>query len=422
MGKAGVRNIRILAGVVGDVTGDSPIVVDYCSGYEINCIISDGETDDAVYRATANSRNDNSRAMRHDFGPPNHKEGLNLQRPALYLNPNPLMDGMRWGCDNATLGHTSIAAETTIVRSGPSSLKITAVNTGTSNLTQLEFNDPWVARICAKGTGFTVGAWVWVPDTPGMSADDPRTTEDTKACTFGGATTVVTAVGHVFEINDPVRFTSTTALPVELTIGTTYYVVATVATDVFAVSATIGGAAITFTDNGTGTHTVVPIRYGPRVGLRTADAGTTTDTVVSSPTARRNRWNFMHAYQIPQTDGIELQVLLYPNQSSEVVPASGEVYMVVDELYVAEGDCWERMMEGHVERSSDCSGTFYGGIMNIRTTQAIAGTIIADTTQIFKDGDTIYYSDVAAAGVPGVVCTTPGAGGTAVFSNMAALA
>jgi hypothetical protein len=68
------------------------------------------------------------------------------------------------------------------------------------------------------------------------------------------------------------------------------------------------------------------------------------------------------------------------------------------------------------------SGLMIGGKMDMRMTAARAATIIADTKLQFSVGDIIWYTDATAGGVPGIYCTTGGAGGTAVFRNMAPLA
>lgn len=56
-----------------------------------------------------------------------------------------------------------------------------------------------------------------------------------------------------------------------------------------------------------------------------------------------------------------------------------------------------------------------------RTTSA-AATLAADTTYTFRVGDVIRYTDPAASGNVGQICTTAGAGGTAVFKTFGAIA
>lgn len=72
---------------------------------------------------------------------------------------------------------------------------------------------------------------------------------------------VFTWTGHPLELYDPVRFSTTGALPTGITAGTVYYV-QSVTTNTFTVSATAGGAAITTTGTQSGTHTCVRARFG----------------------------------------------------------------------------------------------------------------------------------------------------------------
>jgi len=65
---------------------------------------------------------------------------------------------------------------------------------------------------------------------------------------------LVTWEGHGFVAGQPVIFETEGELPTGLTAGTTYYVVAPVTTDTFAVSATLGGAGVETTGAGSGTH------------------------------------------------------------------------------------------------------------------------------------------------------------------------
>ena len=76
-----------------------------------------------------------------------------------------------------------------------------------------------------------------------------------KTVTATNATNLLTANGHGLSNNDRVILTTSASdLPNGLT-ETAYYVVSST-TNTFQVAATSGGAAITFSDNGTGTHTV----------------------------------------------------------------------------------------------------------------------------------------------------------------------
>lgn len=68
---------------------------------------------------------------------------------------------------------------------------------------------------------------------------------------------VVNYTAHGFVANDPVAFSTTSALPTGLTVGTVYYVLSTGLTaDAFRVSLTPGGSAINTSGAGSGTHSV----------------------------------------------------------------------------------------------------------------------------------------------------------------------
>lgn len=74
---------------------------------------------------------------------------------------------------------------------------------------------------------------------------------------------VVNWTAHGRSVNDPIRFTTTGALPTGLVVGTTYYVIsAGLATDSFRLAATPGGAAINFTGATSGVHTGIHAPWG----------------------------------------------------------------------------------------------------------------------------------------------------------------
>ena len=195
---------------------------------------------------------------------------------------------------------------------------------GGNNLYRLYFRDAWVARIAARGTGFTVGAWVWIPDTAGMGSGDS---------------------------------------------GTIYY---------------------------------------PALTASTIDGSANADTQVATTYRRRGAWNFLHLYQVPQTDATELRVSLVANLTTNEAPGDSSVYIVVDEMYIAEGDCWEHIAEGRVIHSAECSGHVEGGKITLHVTTARAAAMIADTIQTFQIGDQFIYTDSAAGGVNGKKLTSAG--------------
>jgi hypothetical protein len=81
-------------------------------------------------------------------------------------------------------------------------------------------------------------------------------TQQVTTFTVVTATDVFTsASAHGLQVNDMVRFTSTTTLPAPLVAGTDYYVKTVPSTTTFTISATKGGATLDITTTGTGTHT-----------------------------------------------------------------------------------------------------------------------------------------------------------------------
>lgn len=68
---------------------------------------------------------------------------------------------------------------------------------------------------------------------------------------------VVTRVAHGFASGQPIKFSTTGALPTGITAGTTYFVIAAgLAADTFEFSATVGGSAVNTSGSQSGTHWV----------------------------------------------------------------------------------------------------------------------------------------------------------------------
>ena len=80
-----------------------------------------------------------------------------------------------------------------------------------------------------------------------------KTESDTYEVTFTNATNVVDRVGHGLANDTSIRFSTDGTLPAEIRDDQFYWVINTAA-DTFQISNTEGGAAHTFTDDGTGTH------------------------------------------------------------------------------------------------------------------------------------------------------------------------
>lgn len=133
---------------------------------------------------------------------------------------------------------------------------------------------------------------------------------------------------------------------------------------------------------------------------------------------KAGEWNFFVSAPLTvQADATRLSINIYVNQSSATV--DGSEFVVVDSILLTESTTpMERMINDDLIDSPMIDCTFNGGCMVYR-----ADAVPTDTRQTFGTGDRVAKITPAAGGSPGWVCTTGGAGGTAVFkaeSNLAA--
>lgn len=83
----------------------------------------------------------------------------------------------------------------------------------------------------------------------------------TMTATIANATDIWTSTAHGMAVGQKVRLTNSGgALPAGFATHTDYFVIAgNLAANTFQLSATLGGASVNATDNGTGTHTINPV-------------------------------------------------------------------------------------------------------------------------------------------------------------------
>lgn len=116
-----------------------------------------------------------------------------------------------------------------------------------------------------------VGAFTFVATQHvGFTTPSPRTT------TFTNATNLVNDTAHPYSNGDPVTFnpaTGTDSLPTGLTAQTKYYVVNANVND-YQVSLTVGGSAVTFSDDGSGTLYSYALLKEDMTNLATLEAST----------------------------------------------------------------------------------------------------------------------------------------------------
>jgi hypothetical protein len=127
----------------------------------------------------------------------------------------------------------------------------------------------------------------------------------------------------------------------------------------------------------------------------------------------RNAWNFLTASVTIQSDVTEIYVYLQVNESATV--ASGNEYLVYDCISIVEDRCSliDQQNGNYVDSTSLPS------FVNNRI--ELVYTPSANANIVYEVGDKYWNRTVAAAGTPGKICTTGGAGDVAVWSNMASL-
>lgn len=79
-----------------------------------------------------------------------------------------------------------------------------------------------------------------------------------KTFTAANATDILTSNAHGLSNGQKVRVSSAGTLPAGLSVGTDYFVIAAAA-NTLQLSATLGGAAVNFTTDGTGVHSLQPV-------------------------------------------------------------------------------------------------------------------------------------------------------------------
>ncbi len=152
----------------------------------------------------------------------------------------------------------------------------------------------------------------------------------------------------------------------------------------------------------------------PDIFLRSSNGVSNVDSGSVLNSSVNNAWNYMYATVTVQADATLIQARLYTNNSVSVAVSE---YLVFDSVSVVNAKFpLDRQMRGEYTDHHTIP-QFLGGLMRIVDT-----AVPADTQQTYAVGDQWWNSAVAAAGSPGSICTTGGAGGTAVWKAMAAVA
>lgn len=154
---------------------------------------------------------------------------------------------------------------------------------------------------------------------------------------------------------------------------------------------------------------------GVAVALFSDGTGGTT-AVSATNSVNRNAWNLLKVNYTVPSDATRIDTFAYIYGGSG--SSTGNEFIVVDSMYLIEGNGQDAsVLNGYIVDSELNQCANFGGRMVMRSDSAPT-----DPDQTFEVGDQVWKFTVSAGGSPGWVCTTGGAGGTAVFKAMANVA
>jgi hypothetical protein len=151
----------------------------------------------------------------------------------------------------------------------------------------------------------------------------------------------------------------------------------------------------------------------PGIAISSYNGSTFVDSSSVTTKMVRNAWNFLTASVAVQSDVTEIYVYLQVNESA--TNASGNEYLVYDCISIVEDRCSLMDQQNGNYADSMALPLFVNNRMELVYTPS------ANANLVYEVGDKYWNRTVAAAGTPGKVCTTGGAGGVAVWSNMSPL-
>ena len=164
-------------------------------------------------------------------------------------------------------------------------------------------------------------------------------------------------------------------------------------------------------ENEFGTRTLFPqiYLYDRDAGANYEYSTTTTKWIVSGD------WNFITDTLTIQSDANLIALRIYSNQSATAT--TNATYVIVDDVVITDISCpTDRFISTTIPDSPNLSMQSIG--LNMIQKAAAAPT---DVHQTYAVGDIIWKITPTTGAAPGWVCTTGGAGGTAVFTEMANL-
>jgi hypothetical protein len=133
--------------------------------------------------------------------------------------------------------------------------------------------------------------------------------------------------------------------------------------------------------------------------------------------AVKGAWNFLWSKIAIPAAATTLKIRVYLNRGGTLPDT--DAYIVIDSIQIAEDKAnFSDFVAGRCVDSAAIDATCAGGRVTMRTDL----TTMSDATQTYEIGDRIEYLTPVAAGNMGAVCTTGGAGGTAVFKTFGVIA
>jgi microcystin-dependent protein len=183
----------------------------------------------------------------------------------------------------AAIGASAVTNATNATGTTTASVVTSALGSGTANATKVLLGDrTWGDPPASATTGEVSFFAMNTAPTGYLKANGAAVSRTTYAALFAAITKsavatitiatpgVVTWTSHGLSANDPVRFTTTGALPTGLVANTTYFVVgASITTNTFQLSATSGGAAIATSGTQSGVQTTIHAPHGVGDGSTT---------------------------------------------------------------------------------------------------------------------------------------------------------
>lgn len=152
----------------------------------------------------------------------------------------------------------------------------------------------------------------------------------------------------------------------------------------------------------------------PAITITTDGTGGTT-TSSSGIANQRNTWNLFKVSAAVPADATYIDVRARMDRASA---SAGTEYIVVDSVFLIEGDLGQDL----AIRNGWISESDINPCKSVRGMMRVGGAAApTDVDQAYGIGDIVWDDTPSAGGTAGWICTTAGAGGTAVFKTFGAI-